>query len=154
LFNPLVRGGFTSGFVVGSGLDVGVGWVNAISLDLDVLGLRGVEIAPVSVVGQDGDIFPRARVPIRIVVSFFGTFVSVSVSVIVLSGVDSRSSSSGQTSLSSSIGDVKTHVSFSGLAVLVESIVLVHSVQQTVGTLSSGSSGIIGDGVGGLSVSY
>jgi hypothetical protein len=88
LFFPGVSGGGTGGFIVWSGMDVGVGWVNAEVLGLDVLGFAGVKVAPVCVVGQDYNVFPRRWVPIRIVISFFWAFISVSVSVIVLSGVD------------------------------------------------------------------
>lgn len=92
--------------------------------------------------------------PIWIVVSFFGAFISMSVSVIVLSGVDSGSSSLVQSSLVFSVGNVESHVSVSGLAVSVVSPVFVHSVEQSSGSLSNGSVGIVGDGVGGFSISY
>jgi hypothetical protein len=69
-------------------LNIRVGRVEAIVLGLDVLGFAGVKVAPVWVVGQDYNVFPRRWVPIRIVISFFWAFISVSVSVIVLSGID------------------------------------------------------------------
>jgi len=116
------------GFIVGGNLDSRVGFILAISLGLDVLGFGLVEVTPVSVGCEDGDILPFAWVPVRIIISFFGALKSVSVSVVVLSGVDSASSSSGQTSFSCSVCNVQSHISLSGVAVEVVLETFVHSV--------------------------
>jgi len=126
----------------------------AISLGHDVLGLLLVERAIGLVVSQDGNISPRSRVPVGIIISLFGAFITISVSIVVLSGEDSSSSSSIKVALLFSVGNKETHVSFSVLAVLVVLVRLVHSVEQvSVGIKSSGRSGVIVNGIGGGTIS-
>jgi hypothetical protein len=92
--------------------------------------------------------------PIWIIISLFGAFITVSVGIVVLSGVGGRGLIWGKSSNCGSVSDVETHVPVSGLAVLVRLVRFVHSVQES--SVSSGvgwSSGIIGDGVGCLTIS-
>jgi hypothetical protein len=113
-----------------------------------------VERAIVGVGGQDGNIDPLAWSPIWIIISLFGAFITVSVGIVVLSGVGGRGLIWGKSSNCGSVSDVETHVPVSGLAVLVRLVRFVHSVQES--SVSSGvgwSSGIIGDGVGCLTIS-
>jgi len=55
---------------------------------LDVLGFSSVERAIGFIGSQDGHISPGSRSPIGIIISLFGAFIAVSVSVVVLSGED------------------------------------------------------------------
>lgn len=80
---------------------------------MDIEGFLLVHGAQRGVIGQDGDILPDSWVPVWVIVSLFGAFESISVSVVVLSGVLSS------LSIEISISNVKSLVSFSGSAVLV-----------------------------------
>jgi len=105
-------------------------------------------------VGEDDDIFPWVRMPVRIVISFLGAFVSVSISVVVLSGEDGRSSSFSQSSFIFSVCNEETKVSVSGLAILVVLVGFVHSVGViSVGFELERCVGVIGDGVGSGTIS-
>jgi len=143
-FGPVQSSGRAISLVVGGSLDSVVG---ADPSGLDVEGLSSVEIAPVHRVGQDGNINPWDGGPVGIVISLFGTFVSVSVSVVVLSSVG------GSISSQVSIIDPESLVSLSGGTSLVVSVVLVHSIGQLSVGGSGGSSSVVGDGVGGNSIS-
>jgi hypothetical protein len=119
-------GGARNGVVVDGG-STSLG--SAITLSLDVLGLRLVELA-VGVRGsQDGNISPGSGSPVGIVISLFGAFVAVSVTVVVLTGEDGTGFSSVQVSLSFTISNEETHVTVSVLAVLVVLVGFVHSVE-------------------------
>jgi hypothetical protein len=124
------------------------------SLGLDVLRLLLVELAEGFVGSQDGNISPGSRVPVGIIVTFFGAFVAVSVTVVVLTGEDGASATSVEVSFFFSVGDEETHVSLSVLAVLVVVVGFVHSVEQVSVTIEgSGRSGIVLDSVGGGTIS-
>lgn len=94
--------------------------------------------------------------PVWPVVTFFGTFVSVSVSVVVLSGEDGRGSSWGQSSDGFTIRNPQSHVSVTGSTGQIVFITFVHSIQVfggVTGNFFRVSSSIVWDGVGGISVS-
>jgi hypothetical protein len=127
---------------------------SAISLGFNVLGFGLVEVAVILRVSEDDNVLPWGWVPIGVVISFLGTFISVSVSIVVLSGVDGSGSSCSQTSFIFSVSNKETHVSVSGLAVLVVLVRLVHSEGKfSVGFFLERSIGVIGDGVGGRTIS-
>jgi len=122
----------------------------AISLGLDVLRFLSVEFAEILIVSEDGNVSPWRWMPVGIVISLLGTFVTVSVSVVVLSGIDGRSSSSVEVSFFLSVSNKETHVSFSVLAVLVVLVGLVHSVEEiSVSINGNWSVGIVGDSISG-----
>jgi len=128
--------------------------VRAPSLALDVLGVALVETTVFLVRGQDGKIPPGGRSPIRIVVAFLSALISVSVTVVVLSGEDSGGSASVQTALLLSVSNVQTHVPLSGSAGSVVCPVLVHAEGQvTIAISGNGTIGVIGNGVGGGTIS-
>jgi len=154
LFNPLVSSGLSaSGRVIGLDLDSWSIAILAISLGLDVLGFCLVEVTPLRVVGEDGNIFPGGWVPVWVIVSFFWAFKTISVTVVVLSGVDGSSSGIGQSTFRSSVSNVQSHISISDGAVSVELEWFVHSVEEVISLSSGGTSNIVGNGVGGLSIS-
>jgi hypothetical protein len=156
LVDPVESSGSAFGRVVLSGLDTDIinSGVVAISLGLDVLRLRLVEIAELLFGGEDSDILPLRRMPIRIVISLLIAFITASSSVVVLSSEDGSRSSSSQTSLLGSISNVKTHVSVSSSAVGVRLKRLVHSKDKvSVGINLSGLSLVRLGSVGGGSVS-
>jgi hypothetical protein len=115
------------GVVLGLG-NLGFGHL-AISLGFDVLRFLLVEFAIGFVGSKDGNISPGRRMPVRIVISLLGAFITLSVSVVVLSGEDGGSSSSVKVSFFFSVGDPETHVTFTSLAFLVIFIRFVHSVE-------------------------
>jgi len=118
---------------------------------LDVLGVAGIEGAPGLVRSQDGNISPWGRSPIWIVISLFGAFISVSVSVVVLSSVDGGVSVESSNTLS--VSNKETLVSFSGVAGVKVDSVLVHSIlKHTIGVQSGRSSSGIWNSVGGSTV--
>jgi hypothetical protein len=127
---------------------------SAITLSLNVLGLGLVELA-IGVRGsQDGNISPGSGSPIGIVISLFGAFVSVSVSVVVLTGEDGSGFSSIQVSLLLTISNEETHVTVSVLAVLVVLVRFVHSIEQISISIDLGRRvGIIVDGIGSGTIS-
>lgn len=91
--------------------------------------------------------------PVRIVVTLLRALVTVSVTVVVLTGENSRATARVQVALLFSVGDPETHVAVSGLAVLVVGVGLVHAVQQISVLVGGGrASGIVGDCVGGSTV--
>lgn len=154
LFNPFVSSGLlANSLVVWLSLNSGSGRVLAVSLGLDVLGFSLVKVTPIWVVGKDGNIFPGGWVPVWVIVSFFGAFKTISVSVVVLSGVDSSSSSLVQSSFSFSVCNVQSHVSISDGTVSVELERLVHSIGKVISSGSSSSSNVVGDGISGNSIS-
>jgi len=156
LLDPSVSIGSASGGTILSGLNgvISDGGIGAISLRLDILRLRLVKIAELLVRSQDGDILPLRRMPVRIVISLLNAFVSVSISIVVLSSENSRSSLRGQSSLLGSISDVKSHVSLSGLAIEIRSKRLVDSISELSISIGGGRIGDVGVGrVGGSSVS-
>jgi hypothetical protein len=127
----------------------------AISLGDDVLRLLLVELAEGLVGSQDGNISPWRRMPVGIIVTFFGAFVAVSVSVVVLAGEDGSTSSGVQIAFLFSVGNEETHVSLSVLAVLVVFVGLVHSVEEISVTIEGrGRSGIVLNGISGSTISY
>jgi len=114
---------------------------------LDVVGFSLVKGAVVQVSNQDSNINPWDGGPVGVIISLFGTFVSVSVGVVVLSSV------SGSVSSQVSIVDPQSLVSLSSSASLVVGVGFVHSVGQlSVGNID-GSVGVVSDGVSGDSVS-
>jgi hypothetical protein len=114
----------------------------------NVEGLSLVKVAVASISRHDNNIDPWRGSPVGIVISLFSTFVTESISIVVLSGVD-RSSSSKV-----SVINPETHVSLSSFAGQVVGIGLVHSIEGlSISSVLESSSGISGDGVGGLSVS-
>jgi len=126
----------------------------AVTLGLDVLGLLLVEFAVGFVVSKNGNISPGRRMPVGIVVTFLSTLIAVTVAVVVLTGEDSRSTSSVQVALLFSVRDPQSHVSLSSGAVLIVSIVLVHSIEQVSITIYSHCSiFVIGNSIGGGSIS-
>jgi len=138
---------------LGAALSVQFGWLLASGKEtdtssLDISGFFLVVRAESEIVGQNGYIDPGVGCPVGIVISLFSAFESESVSVVVLSGV------SGIVSVKISVGNPESSVSESGLAILVIRVTLVHSVD-----VSSGGSdlhefnGIVGDGIGGRSIS-
>jgi len=131
--------------VVGLGL-LSVGILALIS-GLDVLGLSLVEVAVLHVGCEDSNVDPWRRSPVWEVISLLSTLVSVSVGIVVLSGVGRGGSSEV------SVVDPQSHVSLSSLASNVVGIRLVHSVERSIILEGSGSSIVGSDGVGGLSIS-
>jgi hypothetical protein len=132
------------------------GLVSANATGGNVSGVLGVEIAVGIVVNENGNIDPWRRSPVWVVISFFRAFVTVSVTVVVLSGEDGGSSVLVKVSFLFTIGYPESVVSFSGLAVLVIVVVLVHSKSKVVvgiGVSLSWSLWIIRDGVGRRTVS-
>ncbi len=111
------------------------------------------ELAQVGIVSQDGDILPGGRMPIGPIISLFGAFESVSVSVVVLTGVNG--SLSVEVSSANSVSNEQSLVSITFLAILIVSIALVHSVfvSSSIGIELVEGSNVIFDGVGGFSIS-
>ncbi len=147
LFHPSSSfGGAFDGVVLGLS---NVGFQHlAISLGFDVLGFLLVEFAIRLVGSEDGNISPGRRMPVGIIISFLGAFITLSVSVVVLTGEDGGSSSSVKVSFFLTIGNKETHVSFSVLAILIVLVRLVHSVEEiSVSVNSNGSVEIVGDGL-------
>jgi hypothetical protein len=66
------------------------GGVAAEALGLDVLALRAEKLAVVQAVSHDGNVAPRARVPVRVVVALLRALVAAAVVVGVLAGEDGR----------------------------------------------------------------
>jgi hypothetical protein len=107
LFNPFISGGLsTDGSVVGLDLNSRSILVLAVSLGFDVLGFSLIEVAPIGVLGKDDNILPWSWVPIWVIISFFSAFETISVSIVVLSGVDGGSSSLVQSTFSFSVSNV------------------------------------------------
>ena len=103
-------------FAIGDGTVVRVVWsqdlgvvgrVGAVALVGDVLGFLGVGRAVRLVIGQESNVFPWRRSPVRIVVTFFGTFVTESVTIVVLTSEDRRSTTRSQTTFISTVGNPK-----------------------------------------------
>jgi hypothetical protein len=153
LFHPGSSFGLAfDGVVLGLG-NLGFGHL-AISLGFDVLRFLLVEFAIGLVGSEDGNISPGRRMPVRIVISLLGAFITLSVSVVVLSGEDGGSSSSVKVSFFFTISNKETHVSFSVLAILIVLVRLVHSVKEISVTVNGNwSVEIVGDGIGGGSIS-
>jgi hypothetical protein len=127
---------------------------SAISLSHDVLRLALVEFAIGLRRSEDGNISPRSGVPVGIVISFLGAFVTVSVSVVVLTSEDGSTFSTVKIALLFSVGNEETHVTFSVLAILVILVGFVHTVfQLSVSIELRRRSGVIVDGVGGGTIS-
>jgi hypothetical protein len=143
-FSPVQTSSIAVSLVVGGSLD-SVGHTDVSGLDVE--GFSSEEVAVIHGVGQDGNINPWDGGPVGIVVSLFGTFGSVSVSVVVLSSVG------GSISSQVSVIDPESLVSLSGGTSLVVNVVLVHSIGQLSVGESGGSSSVVGDGVGGNSIS-
>jgi len=143
-FSPVQTSSRAISLVVGGSLNSSGG---ADESRLDVVRFSSVEIAVIHVGDHDGDINPWDGGPVRIVVSLLSAFVSVSVGIVVLSGVG------GSVSSQVSIIDPETLVSVSGGTSLVVSVVLVHSVGQFSVGGSGGSSSVVGNGVSGNSIS-
>lgn len=119
---------------------------------LDVLRLGLVESTPGLVRGEDGNVYPGSGGPVGIIVPLLGALKSVSISVVVLSGV--HGSSTIEVSLSSSVGNKETLVSVSGVAGIEVASWLVHSkLQHTSGIFLSDSSLSVRDGVSVSSIS-
>jgi hypothetical protein len=132
--------------VVGGGLDTSI--VDADGSGFDVLRFGLVELAPFLIVSHDGNIPPWGRSPVGVVISLFGAFISVSVSIVVLSGGD------GGIVVQISIIDPQSLVSVSGLASNVELSGLVHSKLGFTVSIEGGRSiGIIGNSIGGGTIS-
>jgi len=101
---------------------------------------------------EDGNISPRRRSPVWIVVSLLRALKSVSVSIVVLTSVDGSGSS--ESTNGSSVSSVQTSVSVSSVAGIIVDSVLVHSVHELTGSIDYGwSVSIVGDGVGSGSIS-
>jgi len=127
--------------------------VSTVISGLDVLRLALVERARGHILSQNGNVSPGSRGPIGIIISLFGALISVSVSVVVLSGV--YGGVSVQTSNLLSVGNEETLVSVSGSTSIVVHSVLVHSVSELSSGVGSRNSGIsIGDSVRGGSISH
>jgi hypothetical protein len=81
------------GFVVGelSCLVFGVSnfVADTLGFDVEALGLKKATL--VGVISVDGNIFPGVRVPVRIVVSFFGNFETMAISIFVLASLGGSS---------------------------------------------------------------
>lgn len=103
----------------------------AVVFGLDVLAFLLEKVAVVFVVDEDSDVFPWGRMPVRVVVTFFRALESVSVSVVVLAGVDS-----GITTVHVLVGSEETSVAFARFAVLVVLVVFVHAVLEDLFVLS------------------
>jgi len=150
-FNPLVSGSKASGLIVFSGLSVVLGGISAVESGLDVLRFLLVEVAPGGVHGQDSNVPPGGWGPVGIVVSLFGALKSVSISVVVLSGVNSLVSV--QVSYFLSVGNKESLVSLSGVASIVVVSVLVHSVEKdSVGISGRNTVSIVRNSISGGSI--
>jgi len=147
------------GVIWGSdGDERGIGYCSslwlAVSSSNNVFRVGLVERAIVGVGGQDGNIDPLAWSPIWIIISLFGAFISVSVTIVVLSGINGGNDVGSKSSNSCSVSDVETLVPVSGLAVLVRLVRLVHSEQISIISSQSGwTCWVIVDGVGCLTIS-
>jgi len=103
-------------------------------------------------VSQDGNILPWGRSPVWVVISLLRALVPVSVSIVVLASIRGLIS---DVSLLLSVCNEETLVSRSGVACSPVRSWLVHSVQEVSASIGgSGSIDIIGDGIGGGSISY
>jgi hypothetical protein len=155
--DPFVSSSFTSSLVVLRGKARascgGVGEL-AIVLGFHVLRFLLVSVAVRFRVGQNGNISPGGRMPVRIIVTLFSAFKSVSISIVVLSSEDGGSSSLVKSSFFFSVGNPKSHISLSGLASKVIVSVFVHSISVfVVSVLLSNSFSSVGNSVSGSSVS-
>jgi hypothetical protein len=138
-FHPFVSSSKASWFVVFCCLSSIVGRISTEISRFDVLGFCLVEGTPGHIVGQNGNISPGGGSPIGIVISLLGAFESVSVSIVVLSGVDG--SVSIQVALLLSISNKQSLVSLSGIAGIIIDSVLVHSISEKSSGISGSNSG-------------
>jgi hypothetical protein len=149
-FNPVVLSSSAVNFIVLRSLD-SIG-ILALESALHVLRVGLVESAPCHIVGQDGNIDPRRRSPVWVVVSLLWALVSVSISIVILAGIGGLVSN---VTLSFSVGNEKSTVSLSGLASIIVNLCLVLSIEElSISVDSSWSIGSIGDGISGGSISY
>lgn len=145
------QGSISGRFLVASSFGVGSS-LNSVSVStvvsrLDVLRFGSVEIAVGSIVGQDGDISPGGRSPVRVVVSFFGAFETTSITVVVLS------SASRIALVEVSIIDPQSTISSSGSTSLVIFEVLVKGIKEvSIAVYSNGTSFVSSDTIGRGSV--
>lgn len=151
LFDPVETLGLAFSFIVGLGLDTVL--IGTVPSALDILGFALVEIAVGHVLSHDGNIPPWRGNPVWVIVSLFGAFETISVSIVVLAGKARSSSASSQTSFFFSVSNVETHVSLSGGASLVPGKRLVHAKGKFSIFIGLGGTSFSGrDGVGGGSI--
>lgn len=121
----------------------------------DVLGTVGEVVTVRRGRGQDGDITPRSRAPVRVVVTLLGTLETTTGSVVVLTGV------LGRVSVEVLVGGIQTLVTLGGLTEVIPLNALVVSVLNTSiltlvveGSALGGIVGVLvlGDGVGSVLV--
>jgi hypothetical protein len=93
----------------------------------NVLRLRFVVIAASNVRGNNSNILPWGRVPVRIVITLFRAFKARSSTVVILTSVGSRTVGV-QVTTEDAIGSKKTVVSAAKSAVAVELVGFVHTV--------------------------
>jgi hypothetical protein len=128
--------------------------VNASVFSNDILGVLLVELAERGAIRKNSNISPGRRMPVRIVVSFLRAFKSVSVSIVVLSSKSGRGSSFVESSFIFSVSNEESQVSVSSGAVLVVLEVFVHTIEQvSIGVSSNRAVGVVGDGIGGGTIS-
>ena len=100
-----VRGGVVAARLLG---------IRAVVLGLDVLALVLVKLAAREIVGQDSDVYPPRRVPVRVVVALLGTLLARSVlSVWVL-----PRGGGSLVVLDVLVGRIQTLVALAGFAIL------------------------------------
>jgi hypothetical protein len=115
---------------------------------LHILRFFLVERAKSKIVGENGNVDPRRRSPVGIVIPLFSAFESVSISVVVLTGVSSV------VSVQVLVCQEQSSVAISGFAFLVIGVTFVHSVFVSSSISKSVVSvSIVGDGIGGTSIS-
>jgi len=149
-FNPVVFSSSAVNFIVLRSLNSS--GILALESALHVLRVGLVESAPCHIGGQDGNIDPGRRSPVRVVVSLLWALVTVSVSIVILAGIGGLVSN---VTLGFSVGNEKSTVSLSGRASIIENPGLVLSIEElSIGVDSSRSIGIVGDGISGGSISY
>lgn len=154
LLNPGVSGREASWLVVGGSLDLSV-LGDTSEPALNVLGLFLVVRAPALIVSQDGNVLPWGSNPVRVVIPLFWALVTSSSSVVVLSSNDGVVSVKVSNVRISSVSNPESLVSLTSLASGVKVSWFVHSelVFSSGGILGSGAIGIVGNGIGGGSIS-
>jgi hypothetical protein len=145
-FSPdQTRGSAAVGHVVrGSLYSIGI---HANPSGFDVVRLCLVKSAVVHVGGEHSNIDPWGRGPVWVIISLFGTLITESLSIVVLSGESCVST------VQISVVNPESQISASGGASLVVGIVLVHSIGQFSSSEGNGTIGVVGDGIGGNSIS-
>jgi len=114
----------------------------AVEARLDILRFSTVSSATTRVVCEDGNVSPRSGAPVRVVVTFFSAFITITISVFVLAGEDG-----GVTALQVAVSSEQAEVATTLLAVAIVSIGFV-TTELRVGV----SGHVFGDTVSGFTI--